>query len=100
LLLREEGPIPPRRIVVFVGGDPHADLALLMATRMSTAWRAELSVISLLPPDTPAEDLETAELDLAEEMTDYVRASFSSASADSPQALVRAHPSQPVELWM
>jgi len=73
-----------------VGDDPHADLALLLASRMSTAWNAKLTVAKTLEPGTSPEQASQAESELAESLGEMVRARFVTVVAESHLTALQA----------
>lgn len=56
VLFREEGPVPAKRILVFMEPGPHGELALLVGSRLASAWGADLTVAATVPEDAD-EDL-------------------------------------------
>jgi hypothetical protein len=89
LFFREDGPVPARRILVLVEEDSaHADLALEVASRLTAAWGAELTVATFLAADADEEARLAAEADLEAGIGVSVRATVQAIPTASPaQAL-------------
>jgi len=74
VLFREDGSIPAERILVFLEPGPHADLALLVGSRLAAAWGADLTVAGRVPHDADEEVRLEAEAALEADVGISVRA--------------------------
>ena len=85
VLFREDGPIPARRILALVDDGPHGELALLVATRLTAGWDAELTVATLVDVDAEEESRLRAEAYLEAELGISVRAHVRAIPARSAE---------------
>jgi len=90
VLFREDGPVPAERILAVVDDGPHGELALLVASRLTAAWEADLTVASLVEAHADEARRMQAEADLEADLGVSVRARVRAVPASSPvQALQR-----------
>ncbi len=83
LVLHEHGPVPARNILALTEDSIHGDLALLCAARLTNTWESQLSVASLVSPQTTHEAQQEAEAALERRIGDGVRASVRMILADA-----------------
>ena len=74
VFFREDGPIPAARIFALRDHGPDGELALLVATRLTAAWRADLTVATVIDADADEEERVRAEAHLEAELGISVRA--------------------------
>ncbi|MBT8488451.1 MAG: amino acid permease, partial [Gemmatimonadetes bacterium] len=74
VLFREDAPIPARHILVLVDSGAHGELGLVLASRLTSAWSAELTVAALVPADASGEERSRVEDDLDASLGVSVRA--------------------------
>ncbi|MGD8362187.1 MAG: universal stress protein, partial [Gemmatimonadota bacterium] len=84
VLFREAGPLPARRLLALVDDTPHGQLALLVASRLTFAWEADLTVATVIPPDADEEERIRVEDELDAELGVSVRARVRAIPAASP----------------
>jgi hypothetical protein len=84
VLFREATPVPAKRILVLVDDTPHGELARLVATRLTAAWRADLTVARIIFPDADEEERIRVENDLEADLGVSVRASVRAIPTASP----------------
>lgn len=84
VLFREEGPVPAERILVLVDDSPHGDLALLVASRLTSAWAADLTVAAVVSPDADEDDRLRVEADLEAKLGVSIRAKVRAIPTASP----------------
>jgi amino acid transporter len=89
VLFREEGPIPARRILVLRDETPHGDLALLVGSRLTAAWEADLTVARLIDEHGDEEERLAAERALEDDVGVSVRASVRAIPGSSPVGALR-----------
>jgi hypothetical protein len=83
LLFREAGAVPAGRILVLVDDSPHGELALTVASRLTSAWDAHLTVATLITPAADEEERIHAEDDLEAELGVSIRATVRAIPAES-----------------
>jgi amino acid transporter len=84
LLFREAGPVPARRVLVLVDDTPHGELALLVASRLTFAWKADLTVAAVISPGADEEERIRVEDELEAELGVSIRASVRAIPMASP----------------
>ncbi|MGD2068596.1 MAG: hypothetical protein PVI57_07910, partial [Gemmatimonadota bacterium] len=84
VLFREAGEVPARRVLVLVDPGIHGELALLVASRLTAAWDAELTVATLIPPDADEEERIRAEGALEADVGVSIRAAVRAIPGASP----------------
>jgi uncharacterized integral membrane protein len=89
MFFREAGPLPARRMLVLVDDTPHGQLALLVASRLTFAWEADLTVATVIPPGADEEERIRVEDELEAELGVSIRARVRAIPVASPaEALV------------
>jgi amino acid transporter len=84
VLFREDGPVPASRILVLADDSPHGELALLVASRLTAAWEADLTVGSLIDPHADEAMRLQMEADLEADLGVSIRARVRAIPAQSP----------------
>jgi amino acid transporter len=84
LLFREAGPVPAQRVLVLVDDTPHGELALLVASRLTFAWKADLTVAAVIAPGADEEERIRVEDELEAELGVSIRASVRAIPMASP----------------
>ncbi len=88
LLFREDAPLPARRILVLVDSGTHGELGMVVASRLTAAWSAELTVASWVPTDASEEERSKVEDDLEASLGVTVRARVRALPGTSPEEAV------------
>jgi hypothetical protein len=89
VLFREAGAIPARRILVLMDETIHGDLSLLVASRLTAAWGADLTVATVIPSTADEETRIKVEDDLEAELGVSIRAAVRAIPASSPVEALR-----------
>jgi hypothetical protein len=76
--------VPAKRILVLVDSSPHGDLALLVASRLTAAWSADLTVAAAIPSHASEEERLRVEGDLDVEVGVSIRATVRAIPTRSP----------------
>ncbi|MGD2120710.1 MAG: universal stress protein [Gemmatimonadota bacterium] len=84
VLFREEGPVPARRILCLVDQSAHGELALRVASRLTSAWNAELTVAAAISANANEEERLRVEGDLDVELGVSIRAAVRAIPTHSP----------------
>ena len=92
VLLRERGPVAAASILAITQPGVHGELALLAATRLANAWRAELTVATLVPRDASPEAEAEAAADLEARTGDVVRATVTTMRGTLTEAAAALAP--------
>jgi amino acid transporter len=90
VIFREEGPVPAHRILVLVDGGIHGDLALLVGTRLTSAWGSEMTVAQVIALDADEEARSAVERSLEDTIGVSVRATVRALPAKSPTSALLA----------
>ncbi len=85
VFFREDGPVPARAILALVDDTPHGELTTLVATRLTAAWNASLTVAAAIGPDADDEARVRVEADLEAQIGISIRAATRAISASSPE---------------
>ena len=84
VLFKEEGPVPAGRILVLLDHTPHGNLAFTVASRLTAAWDAELTVATVVSPHADEEERLAAEDGIEAEVGVSVRATVRAIPAATP----------------
>lgn len=84
VLFKEQGPIPAGRILVVVDESAHGELALLVGSRLTEAWNADLTVATVLGPDADEEERLAVEEDLEDALGVSIRATVRAIPSSTP----------------
>lgn len=84
VLFREDGPVPARRILCLVDKSPHGELALAVASRLTSAWSSDLTVATVIDAGANEEERLKAEGDLEADIGVSIRARVRAIPAPSP----------------
>ncbi|MGD2070792.1 MAG: amino acid permease, partial [Gemmatimonadota bacterium] len=84
VLFREAGAVPAKRVLVLVDDGIHGELALLVASRLTSAWHADLTVATLIAPDADEEERIRAEGGLEADVGVSIRAAVRAIPGASP----------------
>jgi amino acid transporter len=90
LVFKEDGPVPARRILVLLDESPHGDLALLVASRLASAWKGDLTVTRQLDAGADEAERIEAEHDLETDLGVSVRAKVRAVPAASPVEVLQS----------
>lgn len=82
-VLREQSPVPARRLLVVPGSDPSGELALLTAARLSEAWNAHVTVAAVVAPGTSERVVAKLEADLEARAGEVTKADVAVLPAES-----------------
>jgi amino acid transporter len=83
LVFREQGPVPAGSILAVADGGIHGELATSIASQLAAAWRARLTVASLVPVGAGEAEIARAEGELELRVDRMSRAGVRAIPADS-----------------